>query len=512
MQSLGLGVLLYVPSHTSELTGLLGVTLKFGAKTCILAPATGMAQISTADTAARSASLLARSFGTDHRQHLWTILNRRRYAGVDTLADLSWPIFLVVDSVYLCPPSGLVLNGWMADPFFQVRSLRLRSGSAVLEIRRETYIATSRPDVVETFGQQYGFTTEDCGFIVHAPDIYTAGRDIYLEVETLSGDIAYYPVQPPKSSGLPAIKALLDSFDLRYDTLMRGYDQVIGPAVAAMNKFHMETQLRVTTLAFGEQVSAPRSSIIVPLYGRVDFMEYQLAFFSESLAADHELIYVLDDPKLLRQAEDLAASCLARFRRAFKLVVLSHNVGYGRASNVGLLVAQGADVCFLHSDVFPHQPNWLEFMIETLHGNERVGAVGAVLLFEDGTVQHQGCVLTRRPEFGGLPVCLHPRKGRYPEDTAEIRKVPALTGACLVMSRERAVAMGGFDAGYVIGNFEDVDLCRRLQKAGLDCVVDHRASLYHLERQSQAAQHHRWKKNLTLYNAWLFKEKWGWHG
>jgi hypothetical protein len=43
---------------------------------------------------------------------------------------------------------------------------------------------------------------------------------------------------------------------------------------------------------------------------------------------------------------------------------------------------------------------------------------------------------------------------------------------------------------------------------GKFCVVDRRARLYHLERQSQGNQQASWRFNLTLYNAWRFQSRW----
>jgi GT2 family glycosyltransferase len=69
-------------------------------------------------------------------------------------------------------------------------------------------------------------------------------------------------------------------------------------------------------------------------------------------------------------------------------------------------------------------------------------------------------------------------------------------------------AVGGFGEDYAIGDFEDADLCRKLQARGLRCAVDTDARLFHLERRSQAAPSG-WRHNLTLFNAWTFQLRWG---
>jgi GT2 family glycosyltransferase len=283
---------------------------------------------------------------------------------------------------------------------------------------------------------------------------------------------------------------------------------VVGPAIAAINDFRLRNEPTARRMDFGPAVLQPRCSIIVPLYGRMDFMEYQLAFFSRNLSPDYEIIYVLDEPMRLREVEFLSASCYARFRRPFTLVALEENLGYAPANNIGLKHARGDYVCFLNSDVFPEEPAWLDYMMETAETDPQIGVVGALLLFEDETIQHDGCSYERLPEFGNWVFCLHPDKGMIAPRTSGVHEVSSVTGACFLMSTDLAREVGGFDEGYVIGDFEDADLCEKVKATGRICVVDQRARLYHLERQSQGNQQTSWRSNLTLYNAWRFQNRW----
>ena len=147
-------------------------------------------------------------------------------------------------------------------------------------------------------------------------------------------------------------------------------------------------------------------------------------------------------------------------------------------------------------------------MLDTLDDELNVGIVGARLVYEDGTLQHDGCMFERLPEFGNWPFPMHPGKGRSIERKVDVADAAIVTGACMVIRRALAVDLGGFDEGYVIGDFEDADLCLRIVDKGLRCVVENRAELYHLERQSQNRQANAWRMNLTLYNAWHFQTRW----
>ena len=76
-----------------------------------------------------------------------------------------------------------------------------------------------------------------------------------------------------------------------------------------LGRTHLAQRPQVEVVEFGQIAGEPRYSVIIPLYGRIDFMEYQLAFFSQDPEIGTvEFIYVLDDPPRRREAEFLAAS------------------------------------------------------------------------------------------------------------------------------------------------------------------------------------------------------------
>ncbi len=442
------------------------------------------------------------------RARFLKLIERPHYTGVDTLGSVPWPVHLEVDKVYFCPPDGFIIRGWFLDPFNRVARIKVCCGGSARTLDPASWVRVKRRDVIEGFSSRYGLTDDMCGYVAYAPAVYRPGASSYFEVEMVDGSVAYRPLTLSLFTGLPAIKELLGCFDLRRDALVQAYDRVVGPAVEAMNVFRLRHAPEVTAMAFGPEPPAPRCSIIIPLYGRVDFLEYQLAFFSETLARDHEILYVLDDPDRRAETEALAASSYARFDRPFKLLALSHNVGYAPANNVGLRHARGNTICFLNSDVFPRNPDWLESMIGTLNDEPDAGMIGAFLVYEDGTMQHDGCTFERLPEFGNWPFPMHPGKGRRVAKTHRRAQAEIVTGACMVMQADLARELGGFDEGFVIGDFEDADLCLRVTAKGLTCIVDNDAELYHLERQSQNLQASSWRMNLTLFNAWRFQSRW----
>jgi GT2 family glycosyltransferase len=251
-------------------------------------------------------------------------------------------------------------------------------------------------------------------------------------------------------------------------------------------------------------------SLLVTLYGRIDFMELQLALFCERPSPTTELIYILDDPSLEEAAEQLAFSCWSRFKLPFRLLILPENAGFAAANNAGLRSAAGTFVCLLNSDVFPRPGEglrWIEPLAAHLERDATLGAVAPRLLYADGTLQHDGMHYEQRPELADWWFPVHAGKGATAGPDRSLRRVAALSGACLMLRRSQLLAYGGLDEAYAIGDFEDADLCQRLAADGKACAVDRTQALYHLERQSQGADDS-WRANATLYNAWRFNRRW----
>jgi GT2 family glycosyltransferase len=69
--------------------------------------------------------------------------------------------------------------------------------------------------------------------------------------------------------------------------------------------------------------------------------------------------------------------------------------------------------------------------------------------------------------------------------------------------------LGGFSEDYIVGDFEDSDLCLRAREAGRRNYIASDVELFHLERQSQQLiGDASWRRNLTAYNCWLHNRRW----
>lgn len=506
----GLGYIVHLSTTQSDLGRLLTLGLRAGEAVVLGRPAATVDMLAPEKVVANFHPLIA---GSDHgpaRNKLLDLVARVAHDGRDTVASLSHRLFIEFDEVISCAPNGVVLVGWMLAHPGTISALRLSSASQAFAFDLDRHIHwIDRADVIDSMGQLHGFTDPSCGFIAYVPTPGHDGGVLHLEIETAAGEVGRKNLPPARLTGFSAIKRILGEIDVQYKDIDSLYDHIFGPAVASLNAARLAVRPRVGKLTLGPTIVSPRFSVIVPLYGRIDFMEMQMALFANlGLGSDVELIYVLDDPPKTRQTQMLAASLYARFKLPFTLLCLSANMGFAPANNIGLEAARGTYVCFINSDVLPTTGDWLPRLAAHLEADPALGVVAPVLLFEDGSVQHQGIFFKQLPQFGNWWFSHHTRKGFRPPAPVGLQPQNAITGAAMILRRRQALACGGFDEAFVIGDFEDTDLCFKLSQSALGAAVDPSVTMHHLERKSQTSSSSLWRINLTLYNAWIHQRRW----
>jgi O-antigen biosynthesis protein len=286
---------------------------------------------------------------------------------------------------------------------------------------------------------------------------------------------------------------------------------VLAPVIADLHRQARERVGQPTVCTFGMTASRPRVSVIVPLYKALDFLRFQIAAFATDpwFRAHAELIYVLDSPEQAQEVEHLLGSLHLVYALPMTLAIMERNGGYARANNVGASLARGDVLALVNSDVIPTTSGWLEGLSARLNGRRRVGAVGPKLLFEDGSIQHAGMYFSK--DHRGRWLNQHFHKG-MPRDYAaacEERLVPAVTGACLVTSRSVFESVGGFTEDYVVGDYEDSDLCLKITMTDRKIAYSPDIELYHLERKSMSLNTEYMRGIAWQYNCALHTKRWG---
>lgn len=371
-----------------------------------------------------------------------------------------------------------------------------------------------RQDVADGFGHAFPHAFTETGFVLRLPGLKPGSRlrlkalseaGVHLLSETSCGTLPADPV---------AAARLLFSVFCPLSEMHRRVGLVDEPVLSSLIQYRQDIwdELPVHVKRLGAAVERPLVSLIIPLYGRTDFVEHQLIEFTQDawLQSHAEIIYVVDDPKLVEPFAAQAEALFRLYRLPFTWVWGSVNRGFSGANNLGAQQARGEHLLFLNSDAFPQKPGWLESLLAVLRSRPDIGAVAPRLVFGDGAIQHAGMQFIRRDELG-VWVNHHPSMGLDPalDPAQELSIVPAVTGACIALRRRDFDRVGGWDTGYLVGDFEDSDLCLKLREAGLKVAYLPSVQLTHLERQSfKLLGQDDFRTRVVIYNAVRHQNRW----
>ena len=179
---------------------------------------------------------------------------------------------------------------------------------------------------------------------------------------------------------------------------------------------------------------------------------------------------------------------------------------YSALNNFGARFAQGEYLLLLNNDTEVITPRWLEEMVMFAQ-QERIGCVGAKLLYPDDTIQHAGL------GFGYLTLAAHMHKNfpvanpGYMGRLIYAHDVYGVTGACLMIRRALYEEVGGLDESFAVA-FNDVDFCVRVHKAGYQNLFTPFAMLYHYESKSRGLDESPEKRARFVSEVTRFQTRW----
>jgi O-antigen biosynthesis protein len=78
----------------------------------------------------------------------------------------------------------------------------------------------------------------------------------------------------------------------------------------------------------------------------------------------------------------------------------------------------------------------------------------------------------------------------------------------MLIPRALYEAIGGFTEDYIIGDYEDSDLCLKLRASGRTIRYEPAAELYHFERRSITLHAGYTRTSASAYNKRLHGERW----
>ncbi|MCK4827988.1 glycosyltransferase, partial [bacterium] len=221
-------------------------------------------------------------------------------------------------------------------------------------------------------------------------------------------------------------------------------------------------------LIFSKSPKNPDVSIIIPVYNNAKYTFNCLKSVYENTRGSFEMILVDDcsTDETYRMLKDM---------KNIKIVRNEKNLGFVESCNIGAKASTGKYLFFLNNDAIVTQ-NWLEPLIETIE-REKVGAVGAKLVYPDGKLQEAGGIIWNDASGWNY--------GRYDDpDKPEynfVREVDYCSGAALFVRRDLFENLDGFDRRFKPGYYEDVDLCFSIRKLGYKVLYQPKSVIIHFE-------------------------------
>jgi len=232
--------------------------------------------------------------------------------------------------------------------------------------------------------------------------------------------------------------------------------------------------------------SHPTVSIIIPTRDLSDILDRCLAsIFSQTTYSNYD-VFVIDNGSVEQLTFDVFNHWQAQEPQRFRYQTLNIPFNYSTLNNHAVQHCKGDYLLFLNNDTEVLTADWIDAMVEQAQ-RPSIGAVGARLLYPDGTLQHAGVIAG----LGGSAAHSHRHcPGNAPGYYCQILTInnySAVTAACMMCRRDVFLEVGGFEE-ELSGNYNDVDFCFKLIEKGYRNVYLPHVKLYHYESKSRGPE------------------------
>jgi len=201
---------------------------------------------------------------------------------------------------------------------------------------------------------------------------------------------------------------------------------------------------------------------------------------------------------------------------ATRAIEAGGNRGFAVGNNLGLREAAGRAILLLNPDTEP-VGDALPRLLDALHADPALGAIGPTLRYPDGSPQEARRRFPTRltPFVESTIVQSYWRRNRIldryyladrPADRAQ--DVDWLYGACLLVRREALAGSGGFDEGFFMYS-EELDLCARISEEGWRIGYLPTATVIHHEGASSAQAVPRRQINFNTSKVRFYRRRYG---
>jgi GT2 family glycosyltransferase len=248
-----------------------------------------------------------------------------------------------------------------------------------------------------------------------------------------------------------------------------------------------------------------KATVVIPTRDRLPLLRACVESIRPAVERCSADILVVDndstDPQTLEYLDGLS-------RRGTRILRVEGPFNFARINNQAAAAIETDALCLLNNDVEANSDDWLEEMLSRLMEPD-VGAVGALLTYPGGVIQHGGVVLG--VNFGAA----HAFTDRLFDDPGYLdllrvaHECSAVTAACLVTRRADYLDTGGMDEARFGVAFNDVDYCLKLRENGKRIVFTPHARLIHAESASRGRDARPDKRDRFERELAMLRARWG---
>ena len=236
-------------------------------------------------------------------------------------------------------------------------------------------------------------------------------------------------------------------------------------------------------------------TIIIPVLNQSLYTFRCLQSILEYTTSPYEVIVINngsadDTPQMLEAMENI------------RVIHNQENQGFVAACIQGAEAALGKNLLFLNNDTEVTE-GWLESLLEPLT-DERVGIVGAKLVYPNGRLQEAGNIIWQDGSGWNYGRGDDPDLPAY----SYLKEVDYCSGACLLIPRELYRELGGFDTRFEPAYYEDTDLCFTARRQGYKVIYQPEARVIHHEGVTAGTDTATGYKKYQEINLNKFREKW----
>lgn len=248
----------------------------------------------------------------------------------------------------------------------------------------------------------------------------------------------------------------------------------------------------------------PRVTIVMPTRDRPAFLRKSIASLLAKTRYGAFDLVIVDNGS----ADPRALAVLAAAEKDPRVTLLRSpgSFNFSALCNLGAANARGEVLIFLNNDVEIIDPDWVVELVRWAI-DPGIGAVGCKLLYPDGRIQHAGIVLGLGGSCGHFDAGADDAAPGWLGRNHAVHEAAAVTGACLAVERDKFFAVGGFDAIHLPIEFNDIDLCLRLDERGFQTLWTPFARIVHFESASRGKATFR-RLDVHAAERAYFRERW----